>query len=99
MSKDLEVGDIGMKYGFDTQDNGYLKFHKLRIPRSHMLMRHAIVTPEGQFKRIGNEMIMYACMLILRAILSQIAALNCSISTTIAIRYSCVRRQTAGTDG
>ncbi len=97
--KDLEIGDIGMKNGFDTQDNGFLRFHKLRIPLKNMLMRYAMVTPDGKFKRIGNEMIMYACMLILRAILAQISTLNCSITTTIAIRYSCVRRQTAGADG
>jgi acyl-CoA oxidase len=95
----LELGDIGMKYGFDTQDNGYLKFKQLRIPLFNMLMKHAVVTPEGEFKRVGNEMIMYACMLILRAILVQIATLNLSMTTTIAIRYSCVRRQTAAGDG
>lgn len=95
----LEVGDIGMKYGFDTQDNGYLRFNKLRIPLFNMLMKHAVVTPEGEFKRVGNEMIMYACMLILRCILAQLATLNLSITTTIAIRYSCVRRQTASIDG
>ena len=97
--KGLELGDIGLKYGFDTQDNGYLKFTNMRIPLANMLMRYAVVTKDGQFKRIGNEMIMYACMLILRALLSVISTSYCSMTTTIAIRYSCVRRQTAGPDG
>lgn len=91
----IEVGDIGNKFGFDTQDNGYMRFNKYRIPRFNMLMRHAVVTSDGEFKRVGNELIMYACMLILRAILIQISTVSCSVTTTIAIRYSCVRRQTA----
>lgn len=95
----LELGDIGVKAGFTSVDNGYVRFKNLRIPLNHMLMKHAVVTPNGEFKRVGNEIIMYACMLLLRAILSQNTALNLSITTTIAIRYSCVRRQTAGTDG
>lgn len=95
----LEVGDIGNKYGFDTQDNGYLKFNKLRIPLQNMLMRYAVVTPEGEFKRVGSEIMMYACMLLIRSIIVQLSTLSCCVTTTIAIRYSCVRRQTAGTDG
>lgn len=95
----LELGDIGMKAGFDTQDNGYLKFNKVRIPLNNMLMRHARVTPDGKFEKIGNEMMMYASMLCLRGILGLTATSYLSQSTTIAIRYSCVRRQTAGMDG
>ena len=95
----LELGDIGMKAGFDTQDNGYLKFNKVRIPLNNMLMRHARVTPDGKFVKIGNEMMMYASMLCLRGILGLTATNYLSQSTTIAIRYSCVRRQTAGMDG
>ena len=26
--KGLELGDIGTKFGFDTTDNGYLRFNK-----------------------------------------------------------------------
>lgn len=37
----LEVGDLGKKFGFDATDNGYLRFHKLRIPRFNMLMQFA----------------------------------------------------------
>jgi len=95
----LELGDIGMKAGFDTQDNGYLKFNKVRIPLNNMLMRHARVTPDGKFVKIGNEMMMYASMLCLRGVLGLTATNYLSQSTTIAIRYSCVRRQTAGMDG
>jgi hypothetical protein len=44
-----------------------VRFHNYRIPRNNMLMRFAHVSPDGQFKRLGgNELIMYACMLIMR---------------------------------
>ncbi len=95
----IELTDIGMKAGFDSVDNGCLAFNKHRIPHNNMLMRHAIVTPNGQFKKIGNDMLMYASMLCLRAILGIVASLYSAATTTIAIRYSCVRRQTVGSDG
>lgn len=95
----IELGDIGRKFGFDTTDNGYVKFNKLRIPRTNMLMRFAHVTEEGKFERLGNELLMYAAMLLMRGSLPLLASYYLSISTTIAIRYSCVRRQTANTEG
>lgn len=95
----IELGDIGRKIGYDGIDNGYVKFNKLRVPRHHMLARFAHVTPEGEFKRTGSELLMYACMLVMRGTLCMFSSLLLSISTTIAIRYSCVRRQTVGASG
>ncbi len=51
---------------------GYVKFNNVRIPLGNMLMKNAIVTEDGKFERRGNELIMYACMLILRGMLSLI---------------------------
>ncbi|CAF0957540.1 unnamed protein product [Brachionus calyciflorus] len=95
----IELGDIGKKHAYEGIDNGFVKFNKVRIPRDNMLMRFAHVSPNGEFKRTGNEVVMYACMLIMRGILCMFASLLHSISTTIAIRYSCVRRQTADPSG
>jgi acyl-CoA oxidase len=95
----VETGDIGPKIGFESHDNGYLKFNQVKVPLSSMLMRNAQVTPQGEFKRVGSELVMYACMLILRANLCLFADLLLSISTTIAVRYSAVRRQTVALDG
>ena len=95
----IEIGDIGRKNGYDAIDNGFIKFNEYRIPRFNMLMRFAEVTVDGEFKRLGSELIMYACMLIMRGTLCMFSSLLLSLSTTIAIRYSCVRRQTAGLDG
>ncbi|RNA34484.1 peroxisomal acyl-coenzyme A oxidase 1 isoform X2 [Brachionus plicatilis] len=95
----IEIGDIGRKFGFDATDNGYLKFDRLRIPRNSMLMQFAEVSPSGQFTRKGNELLMYATMLLMRGNLPLVGAYYLSISSTIAIRYSCVRRQTADSNG
>ena len=95
----LELGDIGRKFGFDSTDNAYLKFNKLRIPRSHMLMRFARVTPDGKFERLRSELLMYAAMLLMRGTLCLYGPFFLTISSTIAIRYSCVRRQTVNAQG
>ena len=95
----IEMGDIGMKHGFESYDNGFVKFSKCRIPLNHMLMKNAKVSEDGKFERVGSELIMYACMLILRGYLCLSASFLLSMSTTIAVRYSCVRRQTANLDG
>lgn len=95
----VETGDIGLKFGFEAYDNGYARFSHYRIPRSNMLMRYAHVDESGRFETRGNPIVMYASMLLLRTTLSIHASIILSISTTIAIRYSAVRRQTANTDG
>ena len=37
------VGEIGPKLGMNTNDNGYLGFNQVRIPRNQMLMKHSQV--------------------------------------------------------
>ena len=39
----VTVGDIGPKFGNIGNDNGYLRFNNLRIPRENMLMKYAQV--------------------------------------------------------
>ena len=95
----IEIGDIGKKFGFDATDNGFVRFNKIRIPRFNMLMQFARVHADGRFERVGSELLMYAAMLLMRSQLPQYAAFFLSMSTTIAIRYSCVRRQTANMEG
>lgn len=99
LMKGVETGDIGKKFGFDSMDNGYVRFDQVRVPRFNMLMKNARVTADGKFERIGSELIMYACMLLLRGALCLFSSSLLTISTTIAIRYSCVRRQTVNDKG
>ena len=58
----IQTGDIGTKSGYDSTDNGYVKFDHHRIPRLHMLMKFSVVTADGQFKRLGNDKLVYAGM-------------------------------------
>jgi alkylation response protein AidB-like acyl-CoA dehydrogenase len=39
----ITVGDIGPKLGTDSNDNGFLRFDHVRVPRDHMLMGFAKV--------------------------------------------------------
>jgi len=39
----IVLGDIGPKFGFDSIDNGFLRFRHVRIPRENMLMKYAQV--------------------------------------------------------
>ena len=64
-----------------------------------MLMKFSHVTVDGKFEKTGNEHVMYAVMLIMRGVLCMFGSLLLTISTTIAIRYSCVRRQTSDLEG
>jgi acyl-CoA oxidase len=36
----IEVGDIGPKYGYNTKDNGYLRFNNFRIPKENLLGKY-----------------------------------------------------------
>lgn len=36
----VNIGDLGKKMGRDGIDNGYIQFTYVRVPRSHMLMKH-----------------------------------------------------------
>jgi len=39
----ITLGDIGPKFGYDSIDNGFLRFNHVRIPRANMLMKYAEV--------------------------------------------------------
>lgn len=53
----VESGDIGPKFGFNSNDNGYLKLSNVRIPRENMLMRYSKVrTPMRLFNQIMGKM-------------------------------------------
>ena len=40
----ITLGDIGPKFGYDSNDNGFLRFDHVRIPRKNMLMKNAEVS-------------------------------------------------------
>ena len=60
------MGDIGPKLGYDSMDNGFLRFHHVRIPRDNMLMRYAKVAPDGTYSRPPNTKLSYGTMIYVR---------------------------------
>ena len=55
----ISVGDIGKKLGYNSVDNGYLSFDKVRIPRTHMLTRFVEITKEGDLEFKANPKMLY----------------------------------------
>lgn len=90
----VSLGDIGPKYGFDTIDNGFLRLNHVRIPRDNMLMKSAQVLKDGTYMKPKSDKHAYGPMIFVRAmiVLDQ-AARGIAQAATIAIRYSCIRRQ------
>lgn len=93
------VADIGVKFGnggYNTMDNGLLRFNLVRIPRDNMLMRLAIVTKEGKYiaSSVPRQLV-YSAMVFVRQSIVLDASVYLSRAVTIAVRYSAVRRQFA----
>ncbi|TDH71300.1 hypothetical protein CCR75_004642 [Bremia lactucae] len=89
----IEMGDIGPKVGFNSVDNGYCVFHKIRIPREHMMMRYAKVLPNGTFIKPPSEKLVYLTMVQVRAYLIKTIAELMGAACTICTRFSAARIQ------
>jgi acyl-CoA oxidase len=97
----ITIGDIGPKFGYGSQDNGFLRFDHYRIPRENMLMKYKQVSPEGVYTEAPKEFskVGYSTMVYIRASIVEGAARTLARACTIAIRYSAVRRQFSDEDG
>ncbi|XP_031273870.1 peroxisomal acyl-coenzyme A oxidase 1-like [Pistacia vera] len=97
------VGDIGMKFGnggYNTMDNGVLRFDHVRIPRNQMLMRVSQVTREGKYMQSNvPRQLVYGTMVYVRQVIVSDASNALSRAVCIATRYSCVRRQFGSQNG
>jgi len=88
-----ESGDLGPKFGYQSKDNGFLRFNQYRIPRENLLSRFAEVLPSGEFKTKGDLRVLYSIMLYVRMQIIGYASRSLAQGLTIAARYSVVRRQ------
>ncbi|CAH1248086.1 ACOX1 [Branchiostoma lanceolatum] len=89
----VTVGDIGPKFGYQGNDNGFLRFDNVRIPRDNMLMKYSRVEPDGTYVKPPSSKLAYGTMVRVRSMIVGEASESLSKAVTIAIRYSCVRRQ------
>ncbi|XP_002732026.1 peroxisomal acyl-coenzyme A oxidase 1-like [Saccoglossus kowalevskii] len=95
----VTLGDIGPKFGAESNDNGFCRFDHVRIPRINMLSKYATISPSGIYSAPVSDKIIYGAMVLTRITLVAAAARVLSFGCTIAIRYSAVRRQTELTPG
>ncbi|RHZ59339.1 hypothetical protein Glove_364g39 [Diversispora epigaea] len=89
----IEIGDIGPKLGYNNIDNGFLRFNKVRIPRTNMLMKFSKVSSSGIYSTPPHAKIVYNTLVGGRADIISKAAYYLAAVLTIAIRYSIIRKQ------
>ncbi|CAG0919319.1 unnamed protein product [Notodromas monacha] len=89
----ITIGEIGPKYGMNSNDNGFLHLKNVRVPRKNMMMKHAQVLPDGTYVKPQNAKLSYGTMIFVRVVISQEVVMQLQKAVTIAVRYSAVRRQ------
>jgi acyl-CoA oxidase len=91
----VEVGEIGPK--FDQQHNyiGYARFNQVRIPRFNLFAKNQQVTRDGKYIAAPPRLskFKYISMMSTRVAFVMMSGHSLGQAATIAIRYSCVRRQ------
>ncbi|KAI9701798.1 MAG: hypothetical protein M1836_001142 [Candelina mexicana] len=96
--KGIELGDIGLKAGYNGADNGYATFNHVRIPRTHMLMGFSKVLRDGTYIKAPHEKLAYITMIATRDVIINTVGFQLARAATIAIRYSTVREQGVTSD-
>ena len=74
-------------------DNGGMRLTHVKIPRRNLLMRFVRVSETGEYKKIGNEKMLFGTMTYTRMMISKGCGLNLAKAVTTGVRYSAVRRQ------
>lgn len=87
------MGDMGPKLGWNAKENGWLIMDNVRIPRSQMLSRFVSVDSDGNFSLEGDLRVLYATMMGIRTLLIEQSPYVNWAASSIAVRYSVVRRQ------
>ncbi|XP_022909362.2 peroxisomal acyl-coenzyme A oxidase 3-like [Onthophagus taurus] len=94
----ISIGDLGEKAGLNAVDNGFLMFHKYRIPKDNLLNKNGDVTASGEYitpikdknKRHGDTL---GGLSVGRITITHSSAVYLMKVITIAIRYGAVRKQ------
>ena len=89
----IEVGDIGNKLGYQSVDNGFLKFTHYRVGRKALLSRFMSIDKDGEFKMKADPRMIYQIMSQTRLMIIFGAAMNLHRAAMVATRYGACRRQ------
>ncbi|KAL7748275.1 fatty-acyl coenzyme A oxidase [Sorochytrium milnesiophthora] len=89
----VNIGDCGKKMGRDGIDNGWIQFTNLRVPRSHMLMKHTKVSRDGTVTEPPLAQLTYGALIQGRVAMVVDSGNTSKKALTIAIRYAAIRRQ------
>ncbi|KAL8594946.1 hypothetical protein ACOMHN_038743 [Nucella lapillus] len=89
----VTVGDIGNKFGYHGIDNGFLRLDNVRIPLGNMLMKNSKLLADGTYIKPKSNRLIYGAMTFIRALIVGDVGRGLAKAATIAVRYSCVRRQ------
>ncbi|PVV01308.1 hypothetical protein BB560_004275 [Smittium megazygosporum] len=91
----VNVGDIGPKMGFNSVDNGFANFQKVRVPRFNVLQRYINISRTGEvslFKNVDPR-VTYSTMVFVRANIVNNMGRELAKAVTITSRYTAVRKQ------
>ncbi|RJE26880.1 acyl-Coenzyme A oxidase [Aspergillus sclerotialis] len=92
--ENVYVGDIGPKFGYNTMDNGFLLFNKVKVPHVNMLARFSSVDKEtNKYVRPAMPSLVYGTLTWVRSNIVLQAGSVLARGVTIATRYCAVRRQ------
>ena len=92
--ENVHVGDIGPKFGYNSMDNGFLLFNKLKVPHTSMLARFSRVNPQtNKYVRTGASTLVYGTMTWVRSTIVMQAGSALARGVVIATRYLAIRRQ------
>ncbi|KAK8180574.1 acyl-CoA oxidase [Phyllosticta capitalensis] len=90
----VHIGDIGPKFGYNTMDNGFLLFNKVKVPHVNMLARYSCVDPKtNKYIRPEKPALVYGTLTWVRSNIVMQAGGVLARGVTIAVRYCAVRRQ------
>jgi acyl-CoA oxidase len=90
--KGIKVGDLGMKLGYNSMDNGWLSFDHVRVPRTNLMSRFSEVTKEGDLEVKGDLRILYSIMSQTRMAIIEDCVAQHWKALLIATRYAACRR-------
>ncbi|KAK5533776.1 hypothetical protein LTR23_009028 [Exophiala sp. CCFEE 6169] len=91
----VEIYELGPKVfqGMLGTDNGALRFHIVRIPRTQMLARNAQVLQDGTYVPPKNTKHSYGSMVTVRALMAEITGWDLLKAVAVAYHYTTFRRQ------